>query len=73
MTAFEAIEFRANKPDPRLIVEGALHGNGTCCAVAIRPRWYATPAGADGKADHSPLEQVLRLASAVVCRQVVLE
>lgn len=39
--------------------------------LKIRPLWYATPEGADGKPDHSLLEQVLRLAIAVARKQVV--
>ncbi|MEF9386923.1 SIR2 family protein [Ralstonia solanacearum species complex bacterium KE056] len=41
--------------------------------LKIRPLWYATPADADGKPDHSLLEQILRLAIAVARRQVVFE
>lgn len=41
--------------------------------LKIRPLWYATPADADGKPDHSLLEQILRLAIAVASRQVVFE
>lgn len=39
--------------------------------LKIRPLWYATPADANGKPDHSLLEQVLKLAIAVARRQVV--
>lgn len=39
--------------------------------LKIRPLWYATPEDADGKPDHSLLEQVLRLAIAVARKQVV--
>ena len=39
--------------------------------LRIRPLWYATPADADGKPDHSLLEQILKLAIAVARRQVV--
>lgn len=41
--------------------------------LKIRPLWYATPADADGKPDHSLLEQILKLAIAVARRQVVFE
>ncbi|WP_396269253.1 SIR2 family NAD-dependent protein deacylase [Ideonella sp.] len=41
--------------------------------LKIRPLWYATPADADGKPDHSLLEQILKLAVAVARRQVVFE
>lgn len=39
--------------------------------LKIRPLWYVTPAGADGKPDHSLLEQIIKLAIAVARRQVV--
>lgn len=39
--------------------------------LKIRPIWYATPLDADGKPDHSLLEQILKLAIAVARRQVV--
>ncbi|MFB2828684.1 SIR2 family protein [Aeromonas jandaei] len=39
--------------------------------LKIRPLWYTTPADADGKPDHSLLEQILKLAIAVACKQVV--
>lgn len=39
--------------------------------LKIRPLWYSTPADAEGKPDHSLLEQVLRLAIAVAHKQVV--
>jgi len=39
--------------------------------LKIRPLWYATPADADGNPDHSLLEQILKLAIAVACKQVV--
>ncbi len=39
--------------------------------LRIRPLWYATPADADGKPDHSLLEQLLKLAIAVARKQVV--
>ena len=41
--------------------------------LKIRPLWYATPADADGKPDHSLLEQILKLAIAVARKQVVFE
>ncbi|WP_024304176.1 SIR2 family protein [Pseudogulbenkiania sp. MAI-1] len=41
--------------------------------LKIRPLWYDTPAGEDGKPDHSLLEQILKLAIAVARRQVVFE
>ncbi|MBB4592829.1 SIR2 family protein [Xanthomonas cannabis] len=41
--------------------------------LRIRPLWYSTPVGDDGKPDHSLLEQLLRLAIAVAQRQVVFE
>lgn len=41
--------------------------------LKIRPLWYATPTDADGKPDHSLLEQILKLAIAVARRQVVFE
>jgi uncharacterized protein (DUF2267 family) len=41
--------------------------------LKIRPLWYATPADADGKPDHSLLEQILRLAIAVARKQVMFE
>ncbi|WP_426344181.1 SIR2 family NAD-dependent protein deacylase [Pseudoduganella sp. R-32] len=39
--------------------------------LKIRPLWYATPTDADGKPDHSLLEQILKLAIAVARKQVV--
>jgi SIR2-like domain len=39
--------------------------------LRIRPLWYSTPAGEDGKPDHSLLEQILKLVVAVAKRQVV--
>ncbi|KLD71758.1 SIR2 family NAD-dependent protein deacylase [Xanthomonas pisi] len=39
--------------------------------LKIRPLWYATPVDADGKPDHSLLEQILKLAIAVARKQVV--
>lgn len=39
--------------------------------LRIRPLWYSTPEGEDGKPDHSLLEQILKLAIAVARRQVV--
>jgi hypothetical protein len=39
--------------------------------LKIRPLWYATPTDADGKPNHSLLEQILKLAIAVARRQVV--
>lgn len=39
--------------------------------LRIRPLWYSTPKGHDGKPDHSLLEQILKLAIAVARRQVV--
>lgn len=39
--------------------------------LKIRPLWYLTPLDAEGKPDHSLLEQTLRLAIAVARRQVV--
>ncbi len=39
--------------------------------LKIRPFWYDTPAGDDGKPDHSLLENILKLAIAVARRQVV--
>lgn len=39
--------------------------------LRIRPLWYSTPEGHDGKPDHSLLEQILKLAIAVARRQVV--
>ena len=41
--------------------------------LKIRPLWYATPEDADGKPDHSLLEQILKLAIAVARKQVVFE
>lgn len=41
--------------------------------LKIRPLWYITPDDADGKPDHSLLEQILKLAIAVARRQVVFE
>lgn len=41
--------------------------------LKIRPLWYATPADAEGKPDHSLLEQILKLAISVARRQVVFE
>lgn len=41
--------------------------------LKIRPLWYATPADADGRPDHSLLEQILKLAIAVARKQVVFE
>lgn len=41
--------------------------------LRIRPLWYSTPLGEDGKPDHSLLEQILKLAIAVARRQVVFE
>lgn len=41
--------------------------------LKIRPLWYATPPTADGNPDHSLLEQILKLATAVARRQVVFE
>lgn len=39
--------------------------------LKIRPLWYAAPADADGKPDHSLLEQILELAIAMSRKQVV--
>lgn len=41
--------------------------------LKIRPLWYATPADAEGKPDHSLLKQILELAIDVARRQVVFE
>jgi len=41
--------------------------------LKIRPFWYATPAGDDGRPDHNLLELILKLAIAVARRQVVFE
>lgn len=41
--------------------------------LKIRPLWYATPADADGRPDHSLLEQILKLAIAVARKQVGFE
>lgn len=41
--------------------------------LKIRPLWYETPAGDDGKPDHTLLEQILKLAMAVARRQVIFE
>ena len=41
--------------------------------LKIRPLWYATPKDADGKPDHSLLEQTLKLAIAVARKHVVFE
>ncbi|MDD1621897.1 MAG: SIR2 family protein [Methylococcaceae bacterium] len=41
--------------------------------LKIRPLWYATPVDAEGKLDHSLLEQIIKLAIAVARRQVVFE
>lgn len=41
--------------------------------LQIRPLWYPTPPDADGKPDHSLLEQILKLVIAVAGRQVVFE
>jgi uncharacterized protein (DUF2267 family) len=41
--------------------------------LKIRPLWYATPMGTDGKPDHDLLEQILKLAIAVARKQVVFE
>ena len=39
--------------------------------LKIRPLWYVTPIDADGKPDHSLLEQILKLAIAVARKHVV--
>lgn len=39
--------------------------------LRIRPLWYTTPYDAEGKPDHSLLEQILKLAIAVARKQVV--
>lgn len=41
--------------------------------LKIRPLWYETPTGDDGKPDHGLLEKILKLAIAVARRQVVFE
>lgn len=41
--------------------------------LRIRPLWYSTPEGEDGKPDHSLLEQILKLVIAVARRQVIFE
>lgn len=41
--------------------------------LKIRPLWYATSVDADGRPDHSLLEQILKLVIAVARRQVVFE
>ena len=47
------------------------HKEARLLQLKIRPLWYATPAGKDGKPDHSLLERILKLAIAVARRQVV--
>ncbi|MND48088.1 hypothetical protein D3C76_510410 [compost metagenome] len=41
--------------------------------LKIRPLWYATPTDADDNPDHSLLEQILKLATAIARKQVVFE
>lgn len=41
--------------------------------LKIRPLWYATPTDADNNPDHSLLEQILKLATAIARKQVVFE
>lgn len=49
------------------------HKEARLLQLEIRPLWYATPADAEGKPDHSLLEQILKLTIAVARRQVVFE
>ena len=45
---------------------------GRLLKLKIQPLWYETPQGPDGRADHSLLEQILRLAVAVARGQAVV-
>ncbi len=68
--AFEIPDHFALLNEPRTPQERAAK-EARLLKLRIRPLWYSTPEGEDGKADHSLLEQILKLAIAVARRQVV--
>lgn len=68
--AFEIPDHFALLNEPGTPQERALK-EARLLQLRIRPLWYSTPADADGKPDHSLLEQILRLAIAVARRQVI--
>lgn len=70
--AFEIPDHFALLNEPTTVHERA-RKEARLLQLKIRPLWYATPKDADGKPDHSLLEQILRLAIAVARRQVVFE
>lgn len=68
--AFEIPDHFALLNEPRTPQERAAK-EARLLKLRIRPLWYSTPEGDDGKPDHSLLEQILKLAIAVARRQVV--
>jgi hypothetical protein len=68
--AFEIPDHFALLNEPRTPQERAAK-EARLLKLRIRPLWYSTPEGEDGKPDHSLLEQILKLAIAVTRRQVV--
>lgn len=70
--AFEIPDHFALLNEPRNQQERAAK-EARLLKLRIRPLWYSTPLGGDGKPDHSLLEQILKLVIAVARRQVVFE
>ena len=70
--AFEIPDHFALLNEPSTPQERA-HKEARLLQLKIRPLWYQTPADAEGKPDHSLLEQILKLAIAVARRQVVFQ
>lgn len=70
--AFEIPDHFALLNEPATLQERA-HKEDRLLQLQIRPLWYATPIDVDGKPDHSLLEQILKLAIAIVRKQVVFK
>jgi hypothetical protein len=68
--AFEIPDHFALLNDPGSLQERAAK-EARLLKLRVRPLWYSTPEGVDGKPDHSLLEQILKLAIAVARQQVV--
>lgn len=68
--AFEIPDHFALLNEPATLQERA-RKEARLLQLRIRPLWYTTPYDAEGKPDHSLLEQILRLAITVARRQVV--
>ncbi|KVX97783.1 hypothetical protein WL10_33220 [Burkholderia ubonensis] len=70
--AFEIPDHFALLNEPATLQERA-RKEARLLQLKIRPLWYQTPAGDDGKPDHILLEKILKLAIAAARRQVVFE